>query len=80
MFCLQLQIICKRLRGAEGDLQIVAAGVGVHIQHFARKVQAQRLLALHRLRVHLADGHTAAGDDRMGQIAPGVNGHPPVLA
>ena len=47
------QVIRKRLGGAEGDLQVVAASVGVHVQHLACKVQPQGLFALHGLGVHL---------------------------
>ena len=47
------QVIRKCLCGAEGDLQVVAAGIGIHIQHLTRKIQAQRLFALHGFGVHL---------------------------
>ena len=60
------QIIRKALRRAERDLQIISAGVGVHIQHLACEVEAQRLFALHGLGVHLPHRHAARRDDGMG--------------
>ena len=46
-------MIRKTLCRAECDLQVIAAGIGVHIQHFACKVEAEGLFALHGLGVHL---------------------------
>ncbi len=52
-------MIRKTLCRAECDLQIVAAGIGVHIQHLACKVEAEGLFALHGLGVNLPHRHAA---------------------
>ena len=76
---LMLQICGKRLSGTPGNLQVVAAGVGVHVQHFAGKVKAGAELGLHGFRIHLLHIHAAGGDHRVGKVAPLSNGHLPVL-
>ena len=65
-FALPSQIIRKTLCRAERDLQVVAARVGVHIQHLACKVKALRLFALHGLGVYLPYRNSARRDDGMG--------------
>ena len=54
-----LQVIGKALSRTESDLQVVAAGIGVHIQHLACKVEAEGLFALHGLGVNLPHRHAA---------------------
>ena len=61
-----LQVIRKTLCRAERDLQVVAARVGVHIQHLACKVKALRLFALHSLGIYLPYRNSARRDDGMG--------------
>ena len=65
-FALPSQIIRKTLCRAERDLQVVAARIGVHIQHLACKVKALRLFALHGLGVYLPYRNSARRDDGMG--------------
>ena len=43
-------------------MQVVAAGAGIHIQHFARKIQAGAQLALHGFGVNLFGIHAASRD------------------
>ncbi len=61
-------------------MQVVAAGAGIHIQHFARKIQAGAQLALHGFGVNLFGIHAASRNHRVLQIAQFTDGHLPVLA
>ena len=49
--------------GGPGGLKIEAAGDAVHIEDLAGEVQAGHDPALHRMEVHLAEGHAPASDE-----------------
>ena len=70
----------RSLCGGPCNLQVVAAGAGIHIQHFARKIQAGAQLALHGFGVNLFGIHAASRNHRVLQIAQFADGHLPVLA
>ena len=48
--------------GREGHLKVVAAGVAVHIQHFAGEVEAGLLLGLEGLGGNFVGGDAACGN------------------
>ena len=60
---------CRGLGRGKGNAKVIAAGVGVHIQHFPGKIQPGAQPAFHGFGVHLFCVHPAAGDDGMGQAA-----------
>lgn len=49
--------------GREGDLKVVAARIGVEVEHLARKVEPGDLERLHRMGVHLVAAHPAGRHD-----------------
>ena len=58
--------------GGPGNLKIVPAGAGIHIENLPRKEEVAAELALHGFGVHLPGVHAARRDHRVGQIAPGL--------
>ena len=66
-------MIRKTLCRAECDLQIVAARVGVHIQHLACKVKSGAGLAFQRLPLHRFEAHPSARDELFAERTPAVH-------
>ena len=58
---------CDRLRsqatGRERYLQVIAAGVSIHIQYFSGEKKALNQLGFHCFGVYLPDLNPAGGDD-----------------
>ena len=60
--------------GGPGDLEVIAAGVGVYIQKLTGKIQIRQQAAAHGGRIHLPDADAAAGDDGPGEGSGGTDG------
>ena len=59
----------RGLGRGKGKAKIVAARIGVHIQHLAREVKPGAQPAFHSFGVYLPCVHPAAGDDGVGKAA-----------
>ena len=73
LICAAVSCRCKSSR--EGDLQIVAAGISVHIQQFSGEVQISALFGFHGLWRALGNRHAACGDDRFLDRAEALGGN-----
>ena len=73
LICAAVSCRCKSSR--EGDLQIVAAGISVHIQQFSGEVQISALFGFHGLWRDLGNRHAACGDDRFLDRAEALGGN-----
>lgn len=51
------------MAGGEGDLEVVASGVGIEVEEFAYDIQTADDAALHGFGIYFGKRHAALGDD-----------------